>query len=398
MTDKQTHQTPRSVPAKDLSEPGERDQQKQKIRVRRLSLASMGWSIAIAVTTITWWLGLLDVSAFQLMSLFVLIVLALSGLYLSIRKNWNLRFADPSLTVPHLLFGAVVGLLVISQADEARPVLLLLYVMVMLYGLFGLKAGDYLALAILASGGLGMIVIWELTSGQTHRDSQLIVMEWLVFTAVMGWMAFIGSYVSQLRWNLNQRNRDLREISNRLKYLSEHDELTQIPNRRRLLEQLEQRLDSAQRHGVTFSVAMLDLDHFKQVNDSHGHGVGDEVLEQFAIRVGECLRNGDFCGRMEDDMAAIGRLGGEEFLAILPKTHQRDALAVARRLLERIRAAPFTTAAGPVNCTASAGVAEFQPGESLQNLLSRADEALYRAKSNGRDQAASARLTQNPRK
>ncbi len=292
--------------------------------------------------------------------------------------------------MPHLLFGAVMGLWVISQADEARPALLLLYVMVMLYGLFGLKARQYLALAILASGGLGVIVIWDLASDQSYRDGQLIVMEWVLFTAVMLWMAFIGSHVSSLRDNLSQRNRDLRRISQRMKYLSEHDQLTRMPNRRRLMEQLQQMLDSADRNGVAFSLIMLDLDYFKRINDLHGHGVGDEVLEQFADRVRLSMRGGDRASQVDESVADIGRFGGEEFLAVLPKTDLDGALHAARRLLEHICQAPFSTAAGPIACTASAGVAEHLPGESLASLLSRTDQALYQAKSNGRDRVMAA--------
>ncbi|TVQ31328.1 MAG: GGDEF domain-containing protein [Wenzhouxiangella sp.] len=365
-----------------------REDAKQQIRLRRLGLGSLGWLVAVIVTVVCWSLGLLDHGVGELALMLSLVILVLLGLYLSIHTGFNLRFSDPSLTMPQLLFGAVMGLWVISRADEARPVLLLLYVMVMLYGLFGLKAREYLALAILASGGLGVIVAWDISSSRHAHGIELVLMEWVIFTAVMLWMAFIGNHVSHLRTRLRQRNQDLVDLGQRMKYLSEHDELTQMPNRRRLIEQLEQAQDSAHRHGVRFSVVMFDLDHFKQINDKHGHGVGDEVLEQFAGRVGQSLRGHDQAHQVDDSFADIGRFGGEEFLAILPDTDLTGAERAAERLLERVRSEPFSTAAGPVVCTASAGVAEHRPGESLETLLSRADQALYAAKSNGRDRVA----------
>ena len=365
-----------------------RERARQRIRRRRLGLGALGWLVASIVTVFSWSMGLLDVSLNAVIAMLILILVVQLGHYWSIRSGFNLRLADPSLTMPHLLFAAAMGLWVISRASEARPVLLLLYVMVMLYGLFGLKARDYLALAILACGGLGMIVAWDISSGRHASGIQLMVLEWIIFSAVMLWMAFIGSYVSGLRDNLRQRNQDLANLGRRMKHLSEHDELTQMPNRRRLIEQLEQAQDSAHRHGIGFSVAMFDLDHFKQVNDTHGHGVGDEVLEQFADRVRQCMRGHDQAHQVDESMADIGRFGGEEFLAILPDTDLAGAERAAKRQLERVRSEPFSTAAGPVNCTASAGVAEHRAGESLESLLSRADRALYAAKANGRDRVA----------
>lgn len=365
-----------------------RERARQKIRHRRLGLGTLGWLVASIVALVSWSMGMVNLGFAEVGLMLTLVVLVQLGLYLIIRTGISLRLDDPTLTMPHLLFAAVMGLWVIGRADEARPVLLLLYVMVMLYGLFGLKAREYLALAILASGGLGIIVAWDIASGRSDHGIQLMLLEWVVFTAVMLWMAFIGSYVSRMRGSLRQRNQDLHDLGQRMKYLSEHDELTRIPNRRRLLAQLEQAQDSARRHGVRFSVIMFDLDHFKQINDRYGHGVGDEVLEQFADRVSQCLRGHDQAHRVDASVADIGRFGGEEFLAILPESDLAGAERAAERLLERIRLEPFSTAAGPVACTASAGVAQHRPGESLEALLSRADQALYRAKSDGRDRMA----------
>jgi diguanylate cyclase (GGDEF)-like protein/PAS domain S-box-containing protein len=172
--------------------------------------------------------------------------------------------------------------------------------------------------------------------------------------------------------------RDISERKQReaaLETLAATDTLTGLPNRRSFLSRLEGTLAEARRsHGHGGALLMLDIDHFKRVNDTWGHAIGDEVLQHFADVVRQGLRRGD----------AAGRLGGEEFAVLLPATGLDDACALAERLRERVAASPAATGAGEVAVTVSIGVAGFDGG-SATSLLSRADEALYAAKGAGRD-------------
>ena len=148
------------------------------------------------------------------------------------------------------------------------------------------------------------------------------------------------------------------------------DPLTHVHNRRFVFGQLEALVSGARRHGRSMAVAMVDLDHFKAVNDNHGHAVGDRVL----VAAGEALQRSL---RAED---VLGRLGGEEFLALLPDTDE-DAAA---RAAERLRAA-VAGAGGPVPVTASVGWAVLRSPEAPDDLVRRADNALYEAKAAGRN-------------
>ncbi len=121
----------------------------------------------------------------------------------------------------------------------------------------------------------------------------------------------------------------------------------------------------------TFSVLIIDLDHFKQINDTHGHAVGDQVLRETALRLKTHLRDSD----------RLGRWGGEEFLVLAPETDLQRAFTLAQRLHEDIRSHPVTG----IGLTMSLGVAAYHPEDSMATLLARADEALYRAKAAGRD-------------
>lgn len=150
------------------------------------------------------------------------------------------------------------------------------------------------------------------------------------------------------------------------------DGLTGLWNRVRIDQFFAEEIARAQRYGTPFSVILLDIDHFKLVNDQHGHAVGDSVLRQFARLLRDNVRSID----------KVGRLGGEEFLIILPEIDATQARAAAITLQERIRQFDFDTV---LRKTASFGITQFCGDESPQGMLDRADRALYKAKENGRD-------------
>lgn len=150
------------------------------------------------------------------------------------------------------------------------------------------------------------------------------------------------------------------------------DGLTGVWNRARIDQFLADEIARARRYGTPFSVILMDIDHFKLVNDTHGHGVGDSVLRQFASVLRENVRSVD----------RVGRLGGEEFLIVLPETDYLHAQAAARTLRQRINGFEFDTVQRK---TASFGVTQYNGDETPGAILERVDRALYKAKQNGRD-------------
>lgn len=208
---------------------------------------------------------------------------------------------------------------------------------------------------------------------------------------ILLWLAFIGSHVAWLRGKLATRNAELAAAAARLKQLVSYDELTGVFNRRHLLNVLARERERTRRYGRGFSVCLIDLDHFKQVNDTYGHATGDEVLRIFAARMTACARRMDWIGRPEAGESlsgvtsgAFGRYGGEEFLLVLPETDLPGALRCVERLREHL-ATPFEVGDTAVNVTFSAGVATHRGEEDIATTLARADEALYRAKDEGRN-------------
>jgi len=169
---------------------------------------------------------------------------------------------------------------------------------------------------------------------------------------------------------LKQVEDEREELLGKVREMAIHDQLTGLPNRRALEEQLPRELARARRSQEPLCVAIIDIDHFKAYNDTHGHLAGDEVLR-------ECARAWDGALRGED---TIVRFGGEEFLVLLPQTSPEEAAEVVERLRERT----------PMEQTCSAGLACWDSVESADDLLGRADAALYLAKAGGRDQLAMA--------
>ncbi|WP_404363047.1 GGDEF domain-containing protein [Marinobacter sp.] len=169
-------------------------------------------------------------------------------------------------------------------------------------------------------------------------------------------------------------------IRNACQYASVHqaaltDFLTQLPNKRALDEAMERECSLGERHGDSCSLILCDLDHFKRVNDSYGHIIGDHILKATALELAKATRNSD----------SVYRFGGEEFAIILPHTSEAEARTVADRIREFIASIEVRCSGRDVQTTASAGIAMRQPGETPEQWLARADEALYRAKAQGRN-------------
>jgi diguanylate cyclase (GGDEF)-like protein/PAS domain S-box-containing protein len=179
-----------------------------------------------------------------------------------------------------------------------------------------------------------------------------------------------------LRFILFHDITDRKQIEAELVRLATTDALTDIANRRHFLELAEREMQRARRHGRPLSLLMADIDHFKSINDRHGHAAGDAVLKAYVAALRRALRQED----------VLGRLGGEEFGILLPETDMDSALEVAERLRRLIGEMEVDVGGAVLRPTHSIGVAVLRPtGGSFAELMSRADAALYEAKQRGRN-------------
>ena len=167
-----------------------------------------------------------------------------------------------------------------------------------------------------------------------------------------------------------------RRAQDRLRELATRDPLTDVHNRRHLEEVARRELARAERSGRALTVAMLDVDHFKRINDTYGHQVGDEVLCEIAKRCESSIRASDL----------LGRYGGEEFVVVFPETNLEEARVVSERLLGAVAGRPVACGKRAIPVTVSIGLTTFTSGQDMERLIERADAALYVAKANGRNQ------------
>lgn len=164
-------------------------------------------------------------------------------------------------------------------------------------------------------------------------------------------------------------------LEERLIKLASQDFLTGLPNRRAFHHMLDDKRILNKNANDSYCICILDIDHFKKVNDSYGHDTGDEVLKFVAQHLKKSVRIGDF----------VARLGGEEFVLVMPKTLLKDGVVVAERLREAIAKCAFVGYWGSINITISLGVVQYFQGSTDSQLIDLADQALYRAKQNGRN-------------
>lgn len=210
-----------------------------------------------------------------------------------------------------------------------------------------------------------------------------------VFASFLGQILTNWRYYHQMEEEIQRRTQELEsalaeaeELKRRYQHLSIVDELTGIHNRRFFFPEAHAALASAVRHRYAFSIMMVDLDHFKQVNDLYGHGMGDKVLQVTAALLKGQTREGDI----------IARFGGEEFVLALPYTDMEGAKQLADRVLHSLRSLAFNAGGQTVRVTTSIGLSGLTGSESpdrpdlLESLLRQADQALYFSKAHGRDQ------------
>ncbi len=178
---------------------------------------------------------------------------------------------------------------------------------------------------------------------------------------------------------LEKKETELKAVIAQADEVSHTDALTFLPNRKQIIADLQRQVMFSERYNTPLSISMMDFDNFKLVNDQYGHSVGDDVLRYVALQLREHIRLPD----------VVGRYGGEEFLVLLPNSTVKAASEQASRLCELVRSTPIISGSHAIQITISIGIAQLQNHEeNWEQLLRRADQALYQAKHNGRDQWA----------
>lgn len=299
-----------------------------------------------------------------------------TAFYVLVRSGRTRSMRDPNLMMPQQIF----SLLAIAFAYTAigphdRGMVLVLIALVMVFGMYTHQPRQA------AFAGVAAMVLLAACMGVlAHIDPVYYppTLELLRFELMIGTLPplILAAYqISAWRNRLAQQRRELRDTLQQVQTLASRDALTGLYNRRHMQDRL---LESAKRHeryGERFTVALVDLDHFKRINDVHGHRVGDEALMAFASAATLALRESD----------VVGRWGGEEFLFILSNTSPTKALVALERLRVALQDCSVSSRVPELRAAFSAGVAQHDVAAPVQRTLERADQALYQAKAAGRN-------------
>ncbi|TVO70727.1 MAG: GGDEF domain-containing protein [Sedimenticola selenatireducens] len=372
---------PKEKPYMDHQEIIERENQAmratyaQQLRFRRYLMAVTSYLIGAFMVGLLVWLGYLTMEYYLY---FIGLMVLINALFFVLFKTGlNLRFSDPSLTSLQIVASTILTVQISYLVTDGRGILLLLYLTSHLFGVFRLSFRQFLLLDAFSIAAYGLMLQLLIQNRPETIDINLEILYWAALIIVLPSFALMGAYLNRLRERLNERNTHLNKALKKIQELAVTDELTGLHNRRSIMSELSKEWERTERSGNHFCIALMDLDLFKEINDTYGHHAGDTVLKRFASLVSKELRSPD----------SIGRYGGEEFLLIMPNTRIIEAKTVTERIREKVAGYTHDDIDQGLTIHVSIGIAEYQ-NQSTQELLKQADTALYESKNNGRNRVS----------
>lgn len=298
-----------------------------------------------------------------------MLVFFLLAFYAIFALRWNKRLLDSSMTSAQLC-AAILMMLTVFAVDRHTQIVLGAFLLVVFsQATYRLSSATLTGLSVGSMAGYLTIILMR---GCDDADAfRFDVMVWVVTTVTLPLVTATGSQIQALRQALRFTRHQLKQIEEK----AIRDELTGLYNRRQLSVELELAITQANTQGSTFCLALIDVDHFKDINDKHGHLVGDVILREFARIARDSIRDSDI----------FGRYGGDEFMQILRDTELKGAVMHAERLRVHAHFLDVHSVMPEKSISLSIGVAQYRAGETAEGLIERADAGLYRAKARGRN-------------
>jgi diguanylate cyclase (GGDEF)-like protein len=347
---------------------------RQRLRIYRSLMAASVYLICIALQGYACIIGFMHWHDAALLS--GMIVLNVLFWYGVLRTGINQRFADPALTLPQILSALTVIAGAYAVTGPVHGSTLMLLALVLVFGIFNMKAPDAKLAGIYTVLLMGLTMLIKAQTEAAHYPIHLEIAHFVLVAAIVPTISSLAAQLSNLRAKLQNQKEELTQALNRIQVLATRDELTGLYNRRHMMDVLNQHQKRLNRSGHhRFCLAILDIDHFKRINDTYGHNVGDEVLRNFAQAAATVMRETD----------VVARWGGEEFLVLLNDTQPGAAAIGLDRLREHLRHVQLAANLPDLKPTFSAGLTDYALSEPLHSCIERADRALYAAKNGGRD-------------
>ncbi|HET6265823.1 MAG TPA: EAL domain-containing protein [Usitatibacter sp.] len=351
-----------------------RHSSKHEVRVRRFFLAAAAYGVCIPLLGIAHALGILPLTS--VLQIAGLMIVANAAIYSLFATGLNERFADPSLTWLQTVTATLVLMVAVYHCDRERGLALMMCLVVLSFGTFRFTTREFFTAAGMVLAGYAAVINVLMWNKPDDIDVWTEAFRWLTLAFVLPSFALVGGRLSDLRQRVRRTNDELSSALSTIQRMATHDTLTGLPNRALFNETLAHAIARAQRHSSRLAIFFLDLDRFKNINDTLGHGVGDRVLQEAARRLIASVRASDL----------MARLGGDEFVLLVEDFEGTSDLAdIAAKVVAAFE--PTTTIDGhELALSASVGICAFpEDGRDAQELLSNADIAMYRAKEQGRN-------------
>lgn len=343
---------------------------------RPLALMLLAHALYLFNATLLQWGIRLDLFRPGVVWLTPLMVLGPGVFYALARSGWSRRLRDPSMVLAQGLYCTLLTALAYAfSRHEVRGFVLCILPLIIMFGQFTLNGRQFATFTGCTMAMLAAALLLMRPYDEASRPLSADILELVYVALVLGAATSIALIGSHIRRKLVSSRLELAEALARVHALATTDELTSLANRRHMQDLLAEEVRRHRRLGQPLCVALLDLDHFKRINDAHGHQGGDEALRHFARVAREALREID----------VLARWGGEEFLLMMPATTLAQAMTGLQRLRERLADHPHPPELPRVRITCSAGVALYQAPATIEQTIDQADQALYRAKAEGRD-------------
>jgi diguanylate cyclase (GGDEF)-like protein len=347
---------------------------KQAVRMKRFLLATGAYAACGLLLAIAYHLRLIALGP-ALATVFLMIAVNAS-VYLALRLGLNERCGDPSLTWLQIAAGVGVLMFVTYHFDRDRGLALMLSMLILSFGAFRFNTREFLRATGLVLAGYAIVINLLFWRKPEVVDVYLEAFQWITLALVLPCFAVVGGRLSELRQRLRRTNDELTAALEMIQKMATHDTLTSLPNRALFNEALNHAIAQAERHKRQLALFFLDLDRFKNINDTLGHAVGDRVLQEAARRLTGAVRTSDL----------VARLGGDEFVLLIEDFSGTEHLA---DIAAKIHAAFAPTAIidqQELALSASVGICTYpEDGADGQVLLANADIAMYRAKEQGRN-------------
>jgi diguanylate cyclase (GGDEF)-like protein len=361
------------APARDGGASGDRG--KPIHGLKRLKATWITYGFASMVLLLSWWMGYLP--AWVCLAQIAYHWVGMGTFYVLIRNGRTAHRQDPSLVFEQVLFGISAVVLTYSLSPDARPAAMQLLCLMLVFDMHRLSSAQ---MRMAASSAVVLIMLSLLLAWWRHPEAlnaRAELLNLLMAGVQLAALTMISRDVRTMRKRQLQQRVVLQNALEQLHEASQHDALTGLFNRHHMTQLLNHEIKRFARQGRSFSLAIIDIDHFKHINDQFGHTVGDEVLKAFATLSLAHLPPVD----------ALARWGGEEFLLLLPEQGVVDAMSTVDGLRQRIANHDWSQIAPGLSVHFSAGVTDHRLiDEPDHHIVERADTALYQAKAHGRNQ------------